>query len=44
MPAGLIPGATSAPVPIEVWSAMKLEKPTAGNVAEPTIRTLVGGM
>jgi len=34
----------SAPVPIDVWSATKLEKPIAGNVAVPTIRSIRGGM
>ena len=33
----------STPVPMEVWSETVLAKPTAGKVAEPTIRRRVGG-
>ena len=34
---------SSAPVPMEVWSSMTLENPTAGMVAVPTTTTGVGG-
>ncbi len=30
-------------MPIDVWSAMKLDDPTAGNVAVPTMSRGVGG-
>src|ERR1035441_8930155 len=41
---GRTPSENRAPVPIEVWSATKLTKPTAGKVAVPTITKRVGGM
>ena len=42
--AGSTPVGIKAPVPIEVWSAKKLDEPTAGNVAVPTMRIGVGAM
>jgi hypothetical protein len=33
----------TAPVPIDVWSSITLEYPTAGRVAVPTTSRVVGG-